>query len=94
MDVYGSGEVRCFCVITPIVVGEPRVGCGDGDEVTGAWVVLNADFLDTGGVFEKSTDFLFYRWIVDIDVCDLVIGYGERFAAAGIKGFAAKLVFD
>ena len=39
MNVHGAGEVGGFFVVEPIVVGEPGVGFGDGDEVAGAFVV-------------------------------------------------------
>ena len=42
MDVDGPREVRRRAVVEPVVVGEPRVGFGDGDKVAGA-LVRDAD---------------------------------------------------
>jgi glutamine synthetase len=39
VDVHGSGEVRGVGIFEPVVVGEPRVFVGDGDEIAGTRVL-------------------------------------------------------
>ena len=94
VDIDGACEVGGFCVVGPVVVGEPGVGFGHDDEVAGAGVVLRADLVDAGGVLEEGPDFIGDGRVVDVDVGDLVVGDGEGLATAIVEGFAAEFVFD
>lgn len=102
VDVHAAGEVGGFAVVLPVVVGEPALGIGDGDEIAAALVVeaeevlfhLAEDLGDAGGGFEGGANGGKNALIVQVDVGDLMVGDGEGFGAAEIEGFAAEFVFD
>ena len=102
MDVHGAGEIGRAAVMEPIIIGEPGVGLGDGDEITSARVGEAGgglsrripDFSDAGSFFQKLADGGRKRGIVQINVGDLMVGDGENAAGTGIENFAAELFLD
>ncbi len=102
VDVDAAGEVGGDGVVEPVVVGEPGVFFGNGDEVAAAFVGDAGGFLllavedlgDAGEGGEGVADLGFDGGIVEVDVGDLVVGDGEGLAGSAVELLEAELVFD
>ena len=94
--------IRRALVVLPVVIGEPGIFLRDCDQIAGALVVdscralfLGAeDAIDSGRVFQQGTDVFLNEWIVDVDVCDLMIGDGKGLAGAEVEEFSTEFLFD
>ena len=92
VDVDGTGVVWGETVVEPVVVGEPGVWLGDGDEVACSRVV-EGEFLFVGGVedlgdsagfFQYGAHFVGVDGVVDVDVGDLVVCDGDGGAGSWV----------
>ena len=65
VDIDSAGEVRGFGVVQPVVVGEPGIGMGQGDDITAARVV------ESGGLEASVVEDLFYAGGLTTELEDL-----------------------
>ena len=86
MDVDAAGELGRAVVVEPVVIGEPRAGLGDDDELARALVVdavagllfAIEHLVDAGQRLEHVARALQVGGVGDVHVRDLVVGDGER----------------
>src|SRR5215471_1149889 len=97
-----AGEIRGASVVKPIVVGEPGVGPGQGDEFTRARVIETERMLlapikhalDTGQGRDRAPDLFDEVWIAHVYMRDLMIRHGKRPTLREIEEFSAILDAD
>ena len=86
VDLDAAGEVGRPVVVEPVVVGEPRAGLGDHDELAGALVVeavraccsRSRTSSTPGSASSSVAGARQVGGVGDVDVGDLVVGDGER----------------
>ncbi len=100
MDVHRPRKIRRARVVEPVIIGEPRVFRGDGNQIARARMVnagggffrVAQEFFHAGSFFQNVAHGFFQRSIVQINVRDLMIGHGENLARAGVENFQAKFI--
>src|SRR5262249_19576864 len=94
-----TSEIRGAPVVEPIVVSEPCVGPGKGDEFTRARVIETECMLlapikhalDTGQGSDRAPDWFDEVWIAHVNMRDLMIRHGKRPTLREVEEFSAIL---
>ena len=87
-------------VVIPVVISEPRICRRDGNQVSRAWMVYaGLDFFfgaeNCYAVFlQKVSNLAGGRFVLEINVCDLMISHGKNLTGAGIQKFPPQLFPD
>ena len=100
VDIDAPGEVRGAGLLQPVIVGEPGILVGQGDEIPGPGMIqpsgrpggTGEDLTDSGSFFEQGPHRGFEGTVVEVDMGHLMIGHREDPAGPGIQQLQAQLL--
>src|SRR6186713_3710393 len=94
MNIYRAGEIRRDRIVKPVIISEPTLLIGDGNELTGPRMEL---VKNKGDARLCSYDLSRPRnqgVIVNVNMGNLMVGYGKDLTRPAIDHLESELIFN